>query len=194
MIQKTPYFLGLDLNIDSASRTVTAVPAAESIDASRPARICAVDASSSTDDVPPVRGALCRGTQGQELLVPRSVFVHGLRAADLPGVDVSIGRTRTAGNDTLYRRLLAMFADSQHSFAARFSAARASGDILAATRAAHDLKSEAGTIGASAVQLAAEALEDANAHQAADGVIDQLLETVARALGPVIAGLQALRK
>ena len=60
MIPKTPYFIGLDLNIDSASRTVTVVPAAESIDASRPARFLAVDALSSIDDVPPVRGALCR--------------------------------------------------------------------------------------------------------------------------------------
>ena len=84
MIQKAPYFLGLDLNIDSASRTVTAVPAAESIDASRPARFFAVDAPSSADDVPPLRGALCRGAQGQELLVSGSVPVHGLRAADLP--------------------------------------------------------------------------------------------------------------
>jgi hypothetical protein len=78
MIQKGPYFLGLDLNIDSASRTVTAVPAAESIDASRPARFFAVDAPSSADDVPPVRGALCRRAQGQKLLVSGSVPVHGL--------------------------------------------------------------------------------------------------------------------
>src|SRR5271170_473556 len=84
MIQKAPYFLGLDLNIDSASRTVTAVLAAESIDASRPARFFAVDAPSSADDVPPVRGALCRGAQGQELLVSGPVPVHGLRATDLP--------------------------------------------------------------------------------------------------------------
>jgi hypothetical protein len=84
MIQKVPYFLGLDLNIDSASRTVTAVLAAESIDASRPARVLAVDAPSSADHVPPVRGSLRRGAQGQELLVPRSISLHGLRAADLP--------------------------------------------------------------------------------------------------------------
>src|SRR5271170_681478 len=80
MIQKVPYFLGLDLNIDSPSRTVTAVPAAESLDASRPARVCAVDAPSSADDVSPLRGALCRGAQGQKLLLPRPVPVHGLRA------------------------------------------------------------------------------------------------------------------
>jgi hypothetical protein len=84
MLQKVPYFLGLDLNIDLVSRTVIAVPSAESLDASRPARVCAVDAPSSADDVPPLRGALCRRTQGQELLVSGPVPVHGLRTIDLP--------------------------------------------------------------------------------------------------------------
>src|SRR5260370_15474443 len=84
MIQKAPYFLGLDLNIDSPSRTVAAVLAAELLDASRPARFLAVDAPSSADYVPPLRGALCRGAQGQELLVSGPVPVHGLRATDLP--------------------------------------------------------------------------------------------------------------
>ena len=50
MIQKMPFFLGLDLNIDPSSHTVTAVLAAESLDASRPARVCAVDAPSSAHD------------------------------------------------------------------------------------------------------------------------------------------------
>jgi hypothetical protein len=58
MVQKSTYFLGLDLNIDAPSRTVNAVPAAESIDASRPARFLAVDAPSAVDDFPPLRGAL----------------------------------------------------------------------------------------------------------------------------------------
>src|ERR1019366_725849 len=93
---------------------------------------------------------------------PTDVGVDSL--PHLPGVDVTIGRDRTAGNDILYRRLLAMFADSQHDFAARFGAARACGDIVAATRAAHDLKNGAGTIGAINVQAAAAALENACAH------------------------------
>jgi hypothetical protein len=61
MIQKTPCFLGLNLNIDMTSCTVNTVPAEESVDASRPVRVCAVDASSSVDDVPPLRGPLCQG-------------------------------------------------------------------------------------------------------------------------------------
>ena len=113
---------------------------------------------------------------------------------DIPGVDSSIGRVGTAGNDTLYRRLLVMFADAQQKFAPTFRAARATGDMVTATRAAHDLKSQAGTIGASEVQLAAAALEEACAHGAADDVIEELLETVALVLGPVITGLQALER
>ena len=46
-----PFFLGLDLNIDSTSRTVTAVLAAESLDASRPTRVCAADAPSTAAPV-----------------------------------------------------------------------------------------------------------------------------------------------
>jgi len=111
--------------------------------------------------------------------------------AHLPGIDASLGRAGAAGNDTLYRRLLGMFADTQHDFAARFRTAHASGDISAARRMAHDLRSVGGTVGASDVQTAAAALEAA-CGDAADGIINELLETVVRALGPVIAGLRAL--
>jgi hypothetical protein len=44
-------FSGLDLSIDSASRTVNAVATAKSIDASRPTRLYAIDAPSSADDL-----------------------------------------------------------------------------------------------------------------------------------------------
>src|SRR5271165_3580461 len=85
MMQKLLFFLGLDLNIDTATRTVTAVLAAESLDASRPARFCAVDAPSSAHNVSSMRGAVLGRAQGQELLVSGSVSVHGVRAADLSG-------------------------------------------------------------------------------------------------------------
>jgi hypothetical protein len=70
MIQKMPFFLGLDLNIDSTSRTVTAVLAAESLDASSPARVCAVDlprelARHRGESASPVRQALPPGDSRQ---------------------------------------------------------------------------------------------------------------------------------
>lgn len=82
-MQKVTSFPGLDLNIDRASRTVTAVLAAESLDASRPADFCAVDAPPSAHNLSPMRGALCRRTQGQELLVSGSVSVHVVCTVDL---------------------------------------------------------------------------------------------------------------
>jgi len=113
--------------------------------------------------------------------------------AALPGIDARIGCGRLAGNEMLYRRVLGMFAEEQDDFAARFRAARSSGDASAALRMAHDLKSQAGTVGASDVQQAAAALEDACARAAADDSIERLAAAVSRALEPVIAGLQALR-
>ena len=85
-----------------------------------------------------------------------------------------------------------MFANKHSNFAEKFRASFASGDIVTAARAAHDLKSEAGTIGASEVQQAAAALEHACAHDAAWSSIEGLLEKVTRVLAPVIAGLEAL--
>jgi hypothetical protein len=49
MMQNMPFLLGLDLNIDTTSRTMTAVLAPQSLDTSMPACFCAVDAPSSVD-------------------------------------------------------------------------------------------------------------------------------------------------
>jgi PAS domain S-box-containing protein len=110
----------------------------------------------------------------------------------LPGIDVRIGRTSAGGSDRFYRRVLGMFAEEQGPFAARFRAARASNDALAARRMAHDLKSQAGAVGASDVQQAAAALEEACVRHASEDTIDELTGAVTRALGPVIAALQVL--
>ena len=96
------------------------------------------------------------------------------------------------GDEQLYRRLLGMFRDREAGFAARFGAAFAARDILTATRLAHDLKSESGTLGATAVREAAEALEHACANGAGPAVIDALLAQVIERLDPVIAGLRSL--
>ena len=113
--------------------------------------------------------------------------------AQLPGIDLSVGRAATAGNETLLRSLLRMFANKQANFAEKFRASFAAGDIVTSSRAAHDLKSEAGIIGASEVQQAAAALEQACAPDAAWSSIGGLLEQVTRVLAPVIAGLEVLR-
>jgi CheY-like chemotaxis protein len=121
---------------------------------------------------------------------PRS-SAEAASLAHLPGIDAQLGRASAAGSDHLYRRVLGMFVDEHDAFAARFRAARASDDRLAATRLVHDLKGQAGAVGASDVQQAAAALEEACVRDAADHIIDELTEAVTRALSPVIAALQA---
>ena len=110
--------------------------------------------------------------------------------AALPGIDTRAGLAAIMGNEVLYRRLLRMFRDGQADFMARFEAARAAGDMAAATRMAHDLKSVAAALGIYAVQQEAAALEQACTQGAGD--IDALAQDVAHRLDPVIQGLQTL--
>jgi len=107
------------------------------------------------------------------------------------GIDADVGRGTTAGNDVLYQRLLRSFADQEGDVVERFMQARATGNTDAAMRILHDLKSVSGTIGANEIQRATAELENAIAGGAADEAVAARVEAVARALNPVIAGLQA---
>jgi HPt (histidine-containing phosphotransfer) domain-containing protein len=110
--------------------------------------------------------------------------------AALSGIDTRVGLAATMGNELLYRRLLSLFRDSQADFLARFNAARAAGDMAAATRMAHDLKSVTAALGIYAVQQEAAALEQACLLKADN--IDALARDVARLLEPVVKGLLTL--
>jgi CheY-like chemotaxis protein len=130
-----------------------------------------------------------------EMFATLARWVHPAPSA-LPtqlGIDVDIGRAMTAGNDALYGRILRRFADEEQDVPARVRAALTSGDHLAAIRLVHDLKSLSGTIGASEVQRAAAALEQAFVHDAGEAIVDELIEAVARVLDPIIDGLRAMR-
>lgn len=110
--------------------------------------------------------------------------------AALPGVDASIGRASTRGNDQLYKRLLLLFLKSQRDFAGRFAAAVAGPDASAPTRLAHDLKATAGSLGMIGLQGIAAELEAA----CLDGETPSaaLLDRVGRGLEPILAGLERL--
>jgi len=108
------------------------------------------------------------------------------------GIDSRLGLAGVMGNERLYRRLLTMFRDREANFAARFRDTWASGDMIAATRLAHDLKSTSGTLGAQAVSEAAEALELACANGAASSDVQLRLSALTHQLGPVITGLSSL--
>jgi HPt (histidine-containing phosphotransfer) domain-containing protein len=79
-----------------------------------------------------------------------------------------------------------MFREREGDFEERFRAAREQGDMRAATRCAHDLKSVAGSLGMPELRLAAEELEAAcEHHDANDGKVDLLLANVIRLLKPL---------
>jgi len=77
--------LGLGLNCechfcDPAKRAFVGA-----IDEPRQAGVCAADAASSADHPPPLRRPQSGRVQGEVLLVPGSVPVHGVRTVDLSG-------------------------------------------------------------------------------------------------------------
>jgi len=109
----------------------------------------------------------------------------------LPGIESEAALAGMMGDEALYRRLLVKFRDREANFAERFGAARAAGDMATTLRLAHDLKSVAGSLGATGVSDAAGALERACADGAGPADIDARLASVVAQLDPVIAGLHA---
>jgi CheY-like chemotaxis protein/HPt (histidine-containing phosphotransfer) domain-containing protein len=109
----------------------------------------------------------------------------------LPGLDTAAGLDNVVGDEALYRRMLAMFLSREAAFDERFRAAWNAGDVDAATRAAHDLKNEAGTLGMAALSRAAAALELACRERRAPAAVEALARDVSACLAPLIAGLRA---
>lgn len=110
----------------------------------------------------------------------------------LPGIDTLAGMATTQNNANLYKRLLLKFRDGQASLRERFAAACNDADPQAPARLAHTLKGKAGNIGASAVQSAAAALEQACQAGGDRERWQPLLDQLDAALTPVLNGLQAL--
>ena len=75
-------------------------------------------------------------------------------------IDRTAGLRRVGGNQALYDKILGRFAEDVAQFGGKFSALFGSGDLIAATRLAHSLKSSAGTVGADEIQRAAARLEE----------------------------------
>ena len=101
----------------------------------------------------------------------------------------SAGVAALMGDEALYRRLLALFRERETDVVARFRAACEHGDVDAATRCAHDLKSVAGSLGMPALQCAAAALEEACSLRGEAATLEPLLQAVQRQLAPVLASL-----
>ena len=122
--------------------------------------------------------------------VTASSNVHLDSLGSLPGIDVSTWLNSGMGDTELYRRLLGMFLQEQQSFPAPFTTALASTDMPTARRLAHDLRSQAGTLGAHDVERAAMALEEGCAADEPAHRLQALLDDLASRLHPVLDGLR----
>ena len=118
---------------------------------------------------------------------PGSDTVHTLNS-----IDTRCGLANVGGDSALYRRLLRLFREGETDFVQRFRAACAAGDTTTAMRAAHDLKSEAGTLGMHSLEEAAAALERACSERARDAIVDDMVHEVSRKLSEAIDEIRGL--
>jgi PAS domain S-box-containing protein len=133
-----------------------------------------------------------KGTRPVALGAPKSSLTDGAGDnGELLGIDLSVGMASTLNNRALYLRLLNKFHDTYRSFEVDFHAAQAqaSRDPDGPARLAHTLKSTSASLGATAVQTAAAALEVACNTPSAHASVPDLLNATLEALKPVLSGL-----
>ena len=124
--------------------------------------------------------------------VPDNEGPHTDFPLTLNGIDTRCGLANTGDNVDFYHRLLGLFHEQEANFVQRFRAARAEGDAETAVRAAHDLKSEAGTLGMHDLYEAAADLEQACVEGARDTSVEGMVSKVSNRLDEVIDELRAL--
>jgi len=109
---------------------------------------------------------------------------------ELAGINTGAGLAITQGNTALFRKLLLKFRANYADFSNAFRDAQKSDDAQAVTRLAHSLKGVASNIGATQVQRAAGALEQASINGQSD--LEALLQHVNEVLEPLIDELAVL--
>jgi PAS domain S-box-containing protein len=107
----------------------------------------------------------------------------------LPGINTQAGLALLMGNQSLYRRQLLRFLETQSRFEHTFRECLDSNDSSSALRAAHTLKGLAGNIGASGLQQAAARLEQACSASSQEP-IEPALNATLRELADVLKGLE----
>jgi two-component system sensor histidine kinase/response regulator len=107
----------------------------------------------------------------------------------VPGLDFAAGLRRVLGRRDVYLSLLRTFTAGRARLPVEIRTALAEGRMADARRAAHSLKGEAGTIGASALQRQAGELEGAIRDTAGAAEVERLLSPVESTLGPLVAAL-----
>ena len=109
---------------------------------------------------------------------------------ELPGLDREGGLRRAGGRSGMYLGILRRFADGHAQDAHGIRQALQEGDTTTATRLAHTLKGLAGTIGATALQQHAAALETALRSGAQPETVAPLMEPLQAALDTLITMLR----
>jgi HPt (histidine-containing phosphotransfer) domain-containing protein len=109
----------------------------------------------------------------------------------LPVVDVERGIATMGGQVKEYQRLLQLFSDIHGQDMQRLRERRAAGDLQALQRLAHSLRGAAGSLAATAVTAAAEALETAARHRAGDDEIERHIAALDAVLTPLLAAIRA---
>jgi len=126
----------------------------------------------------------------------RPVSLNGSAAGQMSsgpnGIDTLSGLANTGGDHEFYRRMLVMFREREADFLQRFHAAREQRDAEAAMRNAHDLKSEASTLGMHGLERAAAALEQGCLDASGEADVDGMLHEVSSKLHEVMDELRAL--
>ncbi|GLK88974.1 hypothetical protein GCM10017655_20360 [Pseudomonas turukhanskensis] len=110
----------------------------------------------------------------------------------IPGVDVTAGMAVCMNNLELYTRMLGMFVEQAQTFEAQFCAQAEKGDSVAMIRLAHTLKGTAANIGASAVQRAAESLQQACEQDASANSVSGPLQQVVDELALIVRSVQGV--
>ncbi|MBF8273400.1 MAG: PAS domain S-box [Magnetococcales bacterium] len=126
---------------------------------------------------------------------PPPVARSDMELPPLAGVDTRSGLLRTAGNVTLYRKLLLKFAHDQAESCEQLRQLLSQGQRLEAERAAHTTKGVAGNVGALEVQKRAAEVEAAIRNKEEGSDLEQKIDLLAEALkvtcGIIIQGLAA---
>ncbi len=110
----------------------------------------------------------------------------------IPGVDMGAGLARVSGNKALYRDLLLQLRSDYVDYAGEMALALEGGDGDKARLMAHTLKGIAGTLGVSALQGRAAAVETALRNDAPPEVFPALLKELEVELASVVRALQVL--
>ena len=127
------------------------------------------------------------GGQAARRTAAHTAMPSGGDLPELPGIDKAEGLRRMMNKPTLYEKVLRDFHSRFLSEPETIRAAIDSGDLATAERRAHSTKGLAGTIGASALQQAAKALETALRER--DAALETLFTRFADELRQVTDGI-----